>query len=127
MNISPQASPNPQPVPELVLAKAALSAAERLGIRNRVLATIIGASEASISRLQHGRGIDPSSKEGELSLLFLRMFRSLDALVGGDDKKSRAWMHALNDHVGGVPAHRISTVEGLVDVVQYLDAMRGLL
>ncbi|MEP6781752.1 MAG: MbcA/ParS/Xre antitoxin family protein [Gemmatimonadaceae bacterium] len=127
MNISLESSLHHQPVPELVLAKATLSAADRLGIRNRALATIVGASEASISRLQHGRGIDPSSKEGELSLLFLRMFRSLDALVGGDDAKSRAWMHALNEHVGGVPAHRISTVEGLVDVVQYLDAMRGRL
>ncbi|MEP6767007.1 MAG: MbcA/ParS/Xre antitoxin family protein [Gemmatimonadaceae bacterium] len=127
MSIPLRPSPNKQPVPELVLAKATLSAAERLGIRSRALAAIIGASEASISRLQHGRGIDPSSKEGELSLLFLRMFRSLDALVGGDDLKSRAWMHALNDHVGGVPAHRISTIEGLVDVVQYLDAMRGRL
>jgi hypothetical protein len=29
--------------------------------------------------------------------------------------------------VRGIPAERIRTVEGLVDVVQYLDAMRGRL
>ncbi len=77
--------------------------------------------------MQRGRGVDPSSKEGELALMFLRLFRSLDALVGGDDAKSREWLHAMNDHVSGVPAERIRTVEGLVDVVQYLDAMRGKL
>lgn len=110
-----------------VLAKAVLSAAERLGVRARHLATIIGSSEASISRLQRDRGLDPDTKEGELALLFLRVYRSLDALMGGDDAKSRAWLHAQNDHLGGVPAERIRTVEGLVDVLQYLDAMRGRL
>jgi Protein of unknown function (DUF2384) len=113
--------------PSLVVAKAVLSAAERLGLRNRHLAAVIGSSEASVSRLQHGRGLDPETKEGELALLFLRLYRSLDALVGGDDDKARQWLGAENDHVKGVPADRIKTVEGLVDVVQYLDAMRGRL
>ena len=73
------------------------------------------------------RGIDPASKEGELALLFLRLYRSLDALVGGDDGRARAWLTAQNDHLGGVPAERLTSVQGLVDVVQYLDAMRGRL
>jgi hypothetical protein len=121
------AHPASAPEPGLVLAKAALSAAARLGLRNRHLALVIGSSEASVSRLQNGRGLDPESKEGELALLFVRLYRSLDALVGGDDAKAQAWLHAENDHVVGVPADRIRTVEGLVDVVQYLDAMRGRL
>jgi hypothetical protein len=112
---------------DLVVAKAVLSAAERLGLRNRHLAAVIGSSEASVSRLQHGRGLDPDTKEGELALLFLRLYRSLDALVGGDDEKAHTWLFAENEHVTGVPAERIKTVEGLVDVVQYLDAMRGRL
>ena len=115
------------PIPHSVLAKAAISAAERLGLRHKQLAEIIGTSEASISRLRGGRGLDPERKEGELALLFLRVYRSLDTLVGGDDVKARNWMHAANDHLGGIPAERIRTVEGLVDVVQYLDAMRGRL
>ena len=125
---SPLRSPTrhaPEPAP--VLAKATLSAAARLGLRNRHLAAIIGSSEPSVSRLQRGRGLNPESKEGELALLFLRLYRSLDALVGGDDEKARTWLHSPNDHVAGVPADRIRTVEGLVDVVQYLDAMRGRL
>lgn len=119
--------PSTQPEPAPVLAKAVLSAAGRLGLRNKQLAAMIGSSEASISRLQHGRGLDPNTKEGELALLFLRLYRSLDALVGGDDEKARRWLHSENAHLGGVPAERIHAVEGLVDVVQYLDAMRGRL
>ncbi len=120
-------NPRPAPDPAAVTAKAALSAAYRLGLTSRHLASVIGSSEASVSRMQRGRGVEPASKEGELALLLVRLFRSLDALVGGDDAQARAWMHADNDHVGGIPADRIRTVEGLVDVVQYLDAMRGRL
>ena len=113
----------------MVLAKAALAAAARLELRGRELADIIGTSEASISRLRSGRTarLDPERKEGELALLFLRLYRSLDALVGGDDAKARLWLHSQNHHLAGIPAERIRTVEGLVDVVQYLDAMRGRL
>lgn len=110
-----------------VLTKAVLSAAARLGMRNRHLSAVLGSSEASISRLQSGRGLEPNSKEGELALLFIRLYRSLDALVGGDDTKARQWMTSHNAHLAGIPGDRIRTVEGLVDVVQYLDAMRGRL
>jgi hypothetical protein len=109
------------------LRKAVLSAAHRLGLRNKDLAAVIGTSEAFVSRLKSGRALDPARTEGQLALLFLRLYRSLDALVGGDDGKARAWLHAQNEHVRGIPAERIRTVEGLVDVVQYLDAMRGRL
>jgi transcriptional regulator with XRE-family HTH domain len=125
--MSPALARQPRPDPAPVLAKATLAAAGRLGLRSRQLAEIVGTSEASISRLRSGRGLDPASKEGELALLFLRLYRSLDALVGGDDVKAHDWLYAANDHLGGVPVERIRTVEGLVDVVQYLDAMRGRL
>jgi transcriptional regulator with XRE-family HTH domain len=121
------ASAERAPAPAPVLAKAALTAAEKLDLNGRQLAEIIGTSEASVSRLKSGRGLDPQRKEGELALLFLRLYRSLDTLVGGDEVKARDWLHAMNDHLGGIPADRIRTVEGLVDVVQYLDAMRGRL
>lgn len=110
-----------------VLTRAVLSAAGRLGLRNNHLAEVIGTSESTVSRLSSGRTIDPASKQGELALLFVRLYRSLDALVGGDDAQARAWLHAENSHLGGVPAEQIRRVEGLVDVIQYLDAMRGRL
>ena len=58
-----------------------------------------------------GRGIDPSAKEGELALLFVRMYRSLDALLGDSDTASR-WFRAENLHLGGVPAELVRKPEG---------------
>jgi transcriptional regulator with XRE-family HTH domain len=110
-----------------VLTRGTLRAAEKLGLSQRDLARLLGVSPASMSRLSRGRAIDPLSKEGELALLFLRLFRSLDALVGGDEVAARAWFHARNLHLDGVPAELVARVDGLVHAVEYLDAMRGRL
>jgi DNA-binding XRE family transcriptional regulator len=107
-----------------VLTRSARRAAELLDLTQRDLARIIGVSPATVSRLPH-RPLDPAAKEGELAILFIRMFRSLDALVGGDVDSARKWLHAENRHLSGVPAQLIQSVTGLVDVVEYLDAMRG--
>ena len=108
-----------------VLTRAVVRAADLLSLTQKTLAFTLGISEASVSRLSPGRVIDPRSKEGELAAVFLRMFRSLDAFLGGDETKAAAWMHAHNHHLSGTPAELIRTVTGLVHVTQYLDAVRG--
>jgi DNA-binding XRE family transcriptional regulator len=114
--------------PAAVLAKALLRAGDGLGLSQRELAQLIGVSEATVSRVRSGRApLSPESKEGELALLVLRAFRSLDALLGGDVTQMAAWMRAHNLHLAAVPATRMQTIEGLVHVVDYLDAMRGKL
>jgi uncharacterized protein (DUF2384 family) len=111
-----------------VLTTAVRRAAEILDLPQKDLARVLGVSAATVSRLGAGsRKLDPASKEGELALLFLRVFRSLDALVGGKEEKARQWFHAHNVHLEGVPAIRILSVEGLVHVAEYLDGMRGKL
>lgn len=108
----------------VVLTRAALRAAELLGLARKDLAVVLGVSPSTLSRLDE-RPLDPARKEGELAVLFVRLFRSLDALLGGSTDKARQWMHAPNRHLGGVPAERIRTVTGLVDAIEYLDALRG--
>ncbi len=110
-----------------IVSKALFRAAEALGLSAADLADIVGASESTLSRIRNRkRGPIPlGSKEGELALLFLRAFRSLDALVGGNEAHAKAWLRADNRHVGGIPLRRMKTIEGLVDVAEYLDAMRG--
>ena len=115
------------PQPDLVVTRALLTAADNLAISQKDLAKVLGVSAASISRLGRERTVDPESKEGELALLLLRMYRSLDAIVGGSDDAARRWLRAENRHLGGVPAQLIQTVTGLANVAEYLDALRGRL
>lgn len=124
MRSNPHAS---SPSPGAVLTKATLRAARLLGLTDAALGNVLGVSAASVSRLGAGtREIAPSQTEGQLALLFVRMYRSLDALLG-DSESCRRWLHAENAHLGGIPAELIRTVEGLVHVTKYLDAMRGKL
>jgi uncharacterized protein (DUF2384 family) len=112
---------------DVVLTKAVLRAADNLSISQKNLSRILGVSAASVSRLGRERTIAPASKEGELALLFLRVVRSLDAVVGGSEPAARQWLRAENRHLGGVPADLLESVTGLAHVAEYLDAMRGRL
>ncbi len=117
-----------KPEESVVLSKAFLRASERLGLAQKDQAQLLGLSAASLSRLARGeRKVDVVGKEGELALLLVRLYRSLDALTGGDEAKNREWLHAENHHLGGKPSELIRSIQGLVHVVEYLDAMRGRL
>ena len=110
-----------------VLTQAVRRAIELLNLNQGEVSQVLGISAASMSRFARGRLIDPGTKEGELALMFLRVFRSLDALVGGDMQAAQAWLRAENAHLDGIPAELIRRIDGLVRVVDYLDAMRGKL
>lgn len=109
-----------------VLSKALSRAAARLEITQAVLAQILGLSPATISRLYDGSfQLQQGRKEWELALLLIRAFRSLDSIVG-DEKTARIWLMSENLALGGRPLDLIRQTEGLVRVVNYLDASRGL-
>lgn len=110
--------------PGAVLTKATLRAAKILELTDADLASVLGISAASVSRLGRTREIPTTGKEPQLAVLFVRMYRSLDALLG-DAEHCRKWLHSANSHLSGVPAELIRTVQGLVHVTEYLDAMRG--
>jgi DNA-binding XRE family transcriptional regulator len=110
-----------------VLTKAVLRAANKLDVKQAALAAILGVSEATVSRMKKGDYVlRADSKAFELSVLFVRLFRSLDAIVGGDEGVARAWLANLNLALGAKPAEKIRTVPGLMDVIAYLDARKAL-
>ena len=109
-----------------VVTKATLRAARFLGLNNTALAVIIGLSEATVSRMAAGSYLlDPRNKSYELSLLLIRLFRSLDAMVGGEEGPMQSWMRSGNLVLSGIPAEKIRTITGLVDTVNYVDAARA--
>ena len=120
------ALPHTTPDPAAVLTKATVRAAEQLGLNNADLAEVIGVSEPTISRIKaQARAISPESKEGELALLLIRVFRSLEPLIGGDANTRKLWMRSHNQALLGVPHQLIRKADGLVRTVAYLDGMRA--
>jgi hypothetical protein len=110
-----------------VVSKSVKRAAERLEVSNRILATVLGLSEATVSRMNNGTyQLEAGTKPFELAVLFLRLFRSLDGIAGGDTTVARAWLRNDNTALGAKPVTLIESVTGLVNVVAYLDARRAL-
>jgi hypothetical protein len=111
-----------------VVTKAAVRAADRLGLTSKVLARVIGVSEASASRMRRGEyRLAEGDKPFELAVLFVRLYRSLDAIAGGDDAVSGAWLKNRNTALNATPLELIQTVHGLTHVIQYLDARRAVI
>jgi len=123
--------PAPSPPPALtdsgIVAKALVRGADKLRVSNRALARIIGVSEASVSRLKKGDyPLDANQKPFQLAVLFVRLYRSLDALAGGDDGVSATWLSSPNTALDGIPLELVQSVSGLVNVIDYLDARRAI-
>ena len=115
------------PTEEAVLTKAVLRAAERLGLTNKALAGVIGVSEATVSRMRSGGySLQRGQKAFDLAVLVVRLYRSLDAIVGGDETVARAWLRNRNEALDGPPVSLIETIPGLMNVIQYLDARRAV-
>ncbi len=110
---------------KVVLAKAVLNAAEQLDLKQAQLAAILGGHRTAISRLKSNPELDPASKQGELALLLIRIYRALYALTGGDVDWMRHFMNTPNRVTGGVPVQQIESISGLVSVLQFVDAIRG--
>lgn len=108
-----------------VLSRAVARASGELGLTQGKLARVLGLSPASTSRLVAGQfHIAADSKSWDLAVLFLRLFRSLDSIVGSQ-AAARTWLHNDNLALAARPVELIDSVEGLVRVVQYLDASRA--
>jgi uncharacterized protein (DUF2384 family) len=123
----PDLKPATAPDPAAVVTKAVLRAADNLELSARIVAKTLGVSEATVSRLKAGqRHIGADEKAFELAALFVRLYRSLDALTGGDDAVSARWMANPNTALQERPAALIQSVEGLMRVIQYLDSRRAL-
>ena len=109
-----------------VVTKAVARAADLLGMTNATLARTIGVSEATASRLRAGSyALEPGTKPYELALLLIRLFRGLDAVMGGEDPSVTSWMAVPNRALNGVPRELVQTVTGLVAAVDYVDAARA--
>lgn len=122
--IAQQTTQNPEAA--AVLSKAVARAAERLDVSKSLLAKVLGVSAPTITRLYSGNYLlDQNRKEWDFALLFVRVFRSLDSIVG-DESTARKWLTSENRGLNAKPIELIRNTEGLVRVVQYLDASRGL-
>ncbi len=109
-----------------LLTSAISKIAAYWGLSNVKLSSVLGLSEATISRLRSGKTfLDPASKSFEAGQFLLRLFRSLDALMGSDDDAAKSWLTSHNLDLEARPIDLIDSFKGLLTVCDYVDAHRA--
>lgn len=109
-----------------VLTTAVSRIADFWGLTNAKLGSVLGLSAATVSRLRSGQArLDPASKSFEAGQFLLRLFRSLDALLGSDDQAARSWLATRNLDLDARPIDLIDSFKGLIAVCDYVDAHRA--
>jgi len=110
-----------------VLGDATTEVAKKLGITSTQLARILGISQPSVSRLMAGRyQLNQHTKEWEMAVLLVRLFRSLFSIVGNNEQLTQDWLHSKNKAFNDqIPLDVIQKASGLVDACAYLDAYRA--
>jgi hypothetical protein len=104
------------PLDSAVLTRALLHAADRLGISKFGLSEVLGVSQGAVARMKSGAWrLQAGTMPFELGGQFVRLFRSLDALTGGDESAARTWLAKHNSALGGRPIILIRTRAGLAD------------
>ena len=115
-----------QPDQNAVLTKAFIRMAKYYQWTGKEIHELTGMSESTITRLYQGKkNLSPSTKEGEVAVLLLRIYRSLNAMIGNHHEKARLWLNHENVYFKQKPIEAMKTLSGLIQVLQYLDAMRG--
>lgn len=111
-----------------IVTEAYLGAGRELGLSLGQLARIVGVSESTMKNYSRGRAAISSAKNTELSLGFIRVYRALYAILGGNRDQMQHWMATPNRHLRSqAPAELVENYQGLAEVNIYLDAMRGRL
>lgn len=109
-----------------ILTIAVAKVADLWGFSNAKLGAVLGLSPATASRLRSEQTrLDPVSKSFEVGQSLVRLFRSLDALMGSDDAAARAWLDADNLDLEARPVELIDSFRGLIKVCDYVDAHRA--
>ena len=116
----------PEPDPSRVLSQAVVRATELMGLSKASLAKILGISPSSAGRLFSDQyQLHPDTKEWEIARLYVRLFRSLDAMMAGDETALRTWLASPNQALAAKPNDLIMDVAGLVHTLDYVDSYRA--
>lgn len=109
-----------------VLSEAVGKIASNWKLTNEELGRIIGISTTSAQRLKKGAlKLERGKKDFELAQYLLRLFRSLDSIMGSDDGASISWLKSHNRDLEAAPLELLFTISGLVRVADYVDGYRA--
>lgn len=103
------------------LTEAALKAAKRLGLDTAEVARILGVPEGAIMAMRKGqRTLDGITAEAERGDALVKISLRLQALLGPEETKHRAWIRHANPAFEGKPLEVMLQRDGGMRVLEHL-------
>lgn len=107
-----------------ILTVAIAKVAECWRLSDEQLATILG-PDVPVAGMRSGTAILGRSNPSFVAAQHLvRLFQSLDAVMGGDDEASISWLHTVNLDLGACPIDTMRTPDGLIAAADYVAQYR---
>ena len=109
-----------------ILTQAVMNAAKYLGLNDQQLSTALEISTDELCAMRSGsKQLIENSTSFVRAIYVVRIYRSVFAIMGGDELVMRQWMKSPNTALDAIPIEIIKTWEGLESVVNYLDTRRA--
>lgn len=110
----------------LVLCKAALNAADRLGLPDTMLAALLVIDVSRVRVLRAGLDVlKPQTEEWRHAVMLVQVYQGLLCVVGSDCGAKR-WLSSKNLALGARPFELLTQQGGLERLLEYIDAARAI-
>jgi hypothetical protein len=106
-----------------LMFEAYSAACDWFGLTKKEQAKILGVGRNTLHR--NKSGFAETTKEFEIQVMFVLVYRSLYLLLGGNQQAMQEWFDDHNIHLGAIPRDLCMQIKGIVHLNDYLDAMRG--
>lgn len=107
-----------------VLTKASWKAAELLGLKPEQFVRILHLECLDMNLSEASLMFDSNSKQGEIALILIRIYKALYHLNGGDIKWMHHFLNSPNLLTGGIPMAQLESMSGLLSVLNTVESLQ---
>ena len=108
-----------------VLAKAAWKAAEHLGLKPEQFLRILHLECVDMNLSEATLMLDLNSKQGEIALILIRIYKAIYNLNGGDTKWMHHFLNSPNLLTSGIPIEQLESMSGLLSVLKTVESLNS--
>ncbi|OAL76796.1 hypothetical protein AY606_12575 [Acinetobacter sp. SFB] len=107
-----------------ILVKASWKAAEHLGLKPEQFIKILHLESVDVNLSEATLMLDPNSKQEEIALILIRIYKAIYTLNGGDIEWIHHFLNSPNLLTGGIPMEQLKSMDGLLSVLNTVESLQ---
>jgi len=108
----------------IILTEASWKAAENLGLKPEQFLKILHLQCVDMNLSETTIVLDPDSKQGEIALILIRIYKAIFNLSGGDIEWIHHFLNSPNLLTGGIPIEQLESMSGLLSVLKTVESLQ---